>query len=174
MDRRKDVEFIRLYGLSELSRTSWFLAVFVRNNNLQHEQIRSSFLSMMDGQTKAFCHQHDTPLIIAPAKDERVCCMKVNDEVQTNSEDCNLKEFLYVFAFAVLIFRGTTIAAATWSLAPLENVPIGLIGTCTYFFFVFEPPSWNRHVNRTGPSPLKLTMVGMIGHSLFSKRKTTS
>ena len=91
MDRKKDSEFIRRNSLSQLSRTSWFMTVFVRTTNVQYEQMRNSFLTMMGGQTKAFCHHHDTPLIIAPANDKRVCCHKLNGDDGLDNERCTVK-----------------------------------------------------------------------------------
>jgi len=57
----------------------WTFAVYVRRNSTMSTDLRDRFLGSMNGQTKLFCEDHDTPLIVAPVQSQKSCTVVDND-----------------------------------------------------------------------------------------------
>jgi len=84
-----EMHFKRMEGAIPIEHrsTAWNYAIYKRRVVLQEAELRDRFLLTIGGQTKAYCNEHDFPLLIEPRTTSRRCC-GVNVKESGEEEPC--------------------------------------------------------------------------------------
>ena len=61
-------------NLEKIAKKNWTVCVYIRNQSFTPDYIRHSLLEACGGQSKAYCHDHQKPLISVPNRVHCKCC----------------------------------------------------------------------------------------------------